>query len=148
MKQDTIYENSQGRFLEDILENADFGVMIATGGDVVLYENKKFSAALKTDSKRFLRNYPAEKTKFPLIVNGKTVTKFQLFYKTLPCDCFFVFQDSEKTKILRENMIFRKILEHIDSGVILSDPDGYISLYNHAHALLDGFDQKDVLGKH
>src|SRR5699024_6626264 len=44
--------------------------------------------------------------------------------------------------------IFRKILEHIDSGVILSDPDGYISLYNHAHALLDGFDQKDVLGKH
>lgn len=138
----------QEHFLEDILENADFGMMIATDTNVVLYENSKFSAALNLSGIRFLRDYPVKKTAFPLIVNGKAVSMFQLFYKTLPCFCFFVFQDFEKNRVLRENFIFRKILEHIDNGVIFSDPNGYITLYNHAHALLDGFEQKDVLGKH
>ena len=135
-------------FLEDILENADFGMMIATDTNVVLYENSKFSAALNISGIRFLRDYPAKTTAFPLVINGKAVSMFQLFYKTLPCFCFFVLQDFEKNRILRENFILHKILEHVDNGVIFSDSNGYIMLYNHAHALLDGFEQKDVLGKH
>ena len=78
-------------FLEDILENADFGMMIATDTNVVLYENSKFSAALNISGIRFLRDYPAKTTAFPLVINGKAVSMFQLFYKTLPCFCFFVF---------------------------------------------------------
>lgn len=148
MKQNQAFASSQEYFLEDIMENADFGMMIATETNIVLYENKKFSTALKTSSKNFLQNYPTEKTDFPLIINGKSVTMLQLFYKTLPCYCFFVLRDFEKVKVMQENFILRKILEHVDNGVVFSDSNGYITLYNHAHALLDGFEQKDVLGKH
>ena len=139
----------QGHFLEDVLENADFGIMIATESYIVLYENKKFSDALNLSSDAFLGEYFRKKQSAkPLIFNGKPVTLFQLFYETLPCFCFLVFHDTEKVKMAHENQIYREILENVDNSVIFSDADGYITIYNHAHARLDGFEQKDVLGKH
>lgn len=143
------YAGGNEYFLENVLENADFGIMIATDADEVLYENKKFEDALDMSSELFLEKYSAEKNSgYPLVIHGKSVQIFQLFYQTQACYCFFVFQDPEKTKVCHENLIYREILENVDNSVIFSDVNGYITLYNHAHAALDGFEQNDVIGKH
>lgn len=136
-------------FLEEVLENADFGIMIATETYMVLYENRKFSDALAMSGNAFLKEYFKKKQNDePFVFNGKPVTLFQLFYKTQPCYCFLVFHDTEKVQMAHENQIYREILEHVDNSVIFSDANGYITIYNHAHARLDGFEQKDVIGKH
>ena len=51
------YAGGNGYFLESILENADFGIMIATDADEVLYENRKFEDALNMSSELFLEKY-------------------------------------------------------------------------------------------
>ena len=64
------YAGGNGYFLESILENADFGIMIATDADEVLYENRKFEDALNMSSELFLEKYSAEKNSgYPLVVH-------------------------------------------------------------------------------
>ena len=60
---------------------------------------------------------------------------------------YYIFSNDRQKALLAENMGLRKMLDEIDNGVIFSDPDGIIRVYNRSHSQLDGLEQQEVLGK-
>lgn len=50
--------------------------------------------------------------------------------------------------IINENRTLRDIIDHVDNGVVLSDKEGNIRLYNKAHEEIDGYTREYVIGKH
>ncbi|KXH78367.1 hypothetical protein AU377_13185 [Sporosarcina sp. HYO08] len=41
-----------------------------------------------------------------------------------------------------------KIIDSLDEGVMMSDPEGKITLYNHAQEKMEGLNSQDIVGKH
>jgi len=61
-----------------------------------------------------------------------------------------VFLESRKDYDNKENKIYcmENILETIDDGVIVSDSEGKVVLYNKSQEMLEEIDKKDILGKY
>ena len=136
------------QLLSKVLENADFGLMLTTEQGEILYENEKFYDSLGIDAETFVKRYSPSEVECPFVLNNRIVTKFMLFYEATPCICFFAMKDPDKQKLIWDNIQYRDILERIDNGVVLTDPNGMITFYNQSHAVIDGFRKEEVLGKH
>ncbi|GHH96622.1 sigma-54 interaction domain-containing protein [Neobacillus kokaensis] len=91
-----------------------------------------------------------ENTRFPIELNQR---KLMVEVKKFTADTNYVVLCIEDMTNIMEKPSTRlycleKIIESLDEGVMMSDHDGRIVLYNHAQEKLEGLDHRDIIGKH
>ncbi len=136
------------KLLETMLNQAFYGLIVATEIGNLVYVNHDISDDLGMNATEFLRQFPPLKTECPFFLKDYMIekTKFQNGDETYYV--YYIFSNDRQKALLAENMGLRKMLDEIDNGVIFSDPDGIIRVYNRSHSQLDGLEQQEVLGKH
>ncbi|MFE5430634.1 sigma-54 interaction domain-containing protein [Peribacillus simplex] len=87
---------------------------------------------------------------FPITINQK---KFIVEVKNFSADNHYIILCIENTTDLMTNPKMRlycleKIVESIDEGVMMSDHEGRITLYNVAQERLEGLNSQEIIGKH
>lgn len=140
---------SQEEIIKAVFDHADATVFITAESGELIYKNRSsadllfdsaWSSYLSSSSKERLdRNFVFRNN----ATNVKLIkTEKGNYYLYLFAD------DAEKKMIINENHTLRDIIDHVDNGVILSDKDGFIRLYNKAHEEIDGYTREYVIGKH
>lgn len=92
----------------------------------------------------------AENELFFRIINGK---KMKIEVKKLFTDQHYIILCLEDVSNLMTNPRMRlycleKIIEFLDEGVMMSNPDGEIILYNFAQEKMEGLNRHEIIGKH
>jgi arginine utilization regulatory protein len=87
---------------------------------------------------------------FPITVDDK---KFIVNVKRFAADTHYIILCIEDMANLMTNPKLRlycleRIIESLDEGVMMSNQDGVISLYNLAQEKMEGLNKQDILGKH
>lgn len=91
-----------------------------------------------------------EQEKFPIGVNQRKLT---VEVKKFSADQDYLVLCIEDITNLMENhrtrlFCLEQILESLDEGIIMSDHEGRIVLYNHSQEKLEGLDSREIIGKH
>lgn len=124
---------------------ADLCMIITSENGEVIYRNKKSSDMLYADATGIKKakynggNFLFKNSGTDVRLLETSEGKYYLYLIT---------EDIEKNQLWNENNALRQIIEKSNDGIILSDKDGYIRLYNAAHEEIDGYKTKDILGKH
>lgn len=87
---------------------------------------------------------------FPLVLNGK---RFSVEVKLYSSDCSYIFLCLKEWKAslveLEERLYcLEKIIDSLDEGVMMSNSEGEILLYNEAQEKMEGLNSQDIIGKH
>lgn len=133
------------KILLEALDMADLSIIITSENGTIIYRNKKSSDMLYADATGI------KKAKYTggsfLFQNSGTNVRL---IKTTEGNYFLylITEDEEKNRLWNENNALRQIIDKSNDGIIFSDKDGYIRLYNAAHEEIDGYKTRDVLGKH
>ncbi|MBQ4092384.1 MAG: sigma 54-interacting transcriptional regulator, partial [Firmicutes bacterium] len=135
--------------LKEVFDHSDITVFITSESGELIYKNRD-SADLLFDSGWSSYTSPSNKERLDRkFVYRNSATNVKLIQTEKGNFYLYLFaDDAEKKMIINENRTLRDIIDHVDNGVILSDKDGYIRLYNKAHEEIDGYTREYVIGKH
>ena len=87
---------------------------------------------------------------FPLVINEKNIS---IEVKVFSADRKYIFlclKDSELELVNIEARLYslEKIIDSLDEGIVMSNAEGKITLYNSAQEKMEGLNSQDILGKH
>ncbi|WP_172372659.1 sigma-54 interaction domain-containing protein [Sporosarcina jiandibaonis] len=87
---------------------------------------------------------------FPLVINEKFIS---IEVKVFSADCKYIFlclKDSELESANTATRLYslEKIIDSLDEGIVMSNAEGKITLYNSAQEKMEGLNSQDILGKH
>ena len=115
----------------------DFPIKISNGMAI--------SSFIDCDHNQFNNN-----ESFTLQLDGR---KLSVDVKVFSSDCSIIFlclkySESDITYIEERLFCLEKIIEALDEGVMMSNSEGEITLYNDAQEKMEGLSSKDIIGKH
>ncbi|WP_166462427.1 sigma-54 interaction domain-containing protein [Psychrobacillus vulpis] len=106
-------------------------------------EGTPINSFIECDNVRFIHNET-----FPLSLNKKD---FTVEVKVLSSDVDYIFLCIRENEIsITEERLYclEKIIDSLDEGVMMSNSEGEITLYNEAQEKMEGLTSKDIIGKH
>lgn len=140
---------SQPEILKEVFDHSDVTVLITSESGELLYKNRDSVDLLFGSNPSSLPSAAGKKPFDRHFVFRNTASNVKLIETEQGSYYLYLFaDDAEKKQLLNENLALRDIIDHVDNGVILSDKDGYIRLYNKAHQEIDGYTKEYVIGKH
>ncbi|WP_082732071.1 sigma-54-dependent Fis family transcriptional regulator [Sporosarcina sp. HYO08] len=82
--------------------------------------------------------------------NGKLFSIEVKLFSATHHSIFLCIKELTNTMTDSEERLYclEKIIDSLDEGVMMSDPEGKITLYNHAQEKMEGLNSQDIVGKH
>ncbi|AET69821.1 transcriptional regulator containing PAS, AAA-type ATPase, and DNA-binding domains [Desulfosporosinus orientis DSM 765] len=152
-------EERLSSYLQLLAENSEEGMIITDIQDSILYMNVSARMLLNSDDVRnrsLSALIPIENLK----TQGEKQKVFKLGNKTLsirvsavhvedlPLCLWYLSDITLKVRLERELTCLKTIFDYIDEGVIMSDPENRITLYNKPISNFEEMNPDQVLGKH
>lgn len=86
----------------------------------------------------------------PIAIDGKQMMVDVKIYDEDIFTTFLCIRDMTDNSVAIEERLYclERIIDSLDEGVMMSDPEGKITLYNNAQEKMEGLASQDILGKH
>lgn len=86
----------------------------------------------------------------PIAIDGKQMMVDVKIYDEDIFTTFLCIRDITNNSVAIEERLYclERIIDSLDEGVMMSDPEGKITLYNNAQEKMEGLASQDILGKH